>query len=822
MSGHLTYLQSYKDYFWQYEDVGKVIVIPDGQTIGYSRMILQEIVIYLAPYGLPRFGSLLLGICATNPHGLDMLESILKIVLSRVEEVEEISEGIWFAKLLSQVPTRFKQGKLRIDLLRSVFKDSHNSKGKLTSTSISKSLLQNFEVSNYSGVLNKVPIENAEIIKDFKTLALIGRKLNSVDEIVRNIANLPYVEQNLDELEFLKERDEKDTGIVDELIRDNRTYYIASLVPKLMSGLNIPFHSSLPSQQPLGGVADITNKGNFDKLLISEFVFDDSILMSRLANNESLYHHREAPPSDNKYSRIIIIDVTLKNWGNIRTIAFACMLAITKHPKNKNPYRVFMVGKTYKEVEVETMEDILDALQILDHSLDPGVGMMELFSSENIAISEMFFIASAKSLNEPIFQKFNAEYGKRIDHWIHPTDGGQVSVYKNPKRGKRFIQELNINLNDTWNNPPIKDKQLNPREEYNYPILFPASKVKNSVEHNSSFYVCSRENSLFRINRFENSFNRKGWEMIYLHFPGNLNLKAVLSNEDSTLIALVKDNLNIFSLIQLSDGKKIEVENKIGLHKIREFRVEDQRFVGENSSESFFVNLDGTVEKGEIVFRVKVENKFIRKNLQVYKNLTSISISKSNSLWIGKHELIIKNRHIYLQNSKAYTNSMKIELESSRDGVFKFMDGSRIEHNRNGILTFISANSDIPKFHIPLLLNKTLGIATDEKFAGRDYFRFQQKGELLLSGLITNKLDIVKRTKEMLGYTLKETKEMVDFGSITSTEIIKIQKLHYEFIEAGIESQYRESGLVQEEMEPHQFFSEFVQPFINEIVEHAD
>ena len=70
-----------------------------------------------------------------------------------------------------------------------------------------------------------------------------------------------------------------------------------------------------------------------------------TVLMSRLANNESLFHHREVPPADNHYSRIILLDTTLKNWGTIKTISFATMLAIANHPKNKNPIQGISGGK---------------------------------------------------------------------------------------------------------------------------------------------------------------------------------------------------------------------------------------------------------------------------------------------------------------------------------------------------------------------------------------------------------------------------------------------------------------------------------------------
>ena len=112
MSVATEYVQSYQHYFWRYEDQGKVIAVPDGRTIGYTDQIINEVVFHLAAQGLPRFGSLLLAIAATTAHGLETLEDIAKIVERRTIRTDEMEKGIWFLKLLAQVPTEMKRGEI--------------------------------------------------------------------------------------------------------------------------------------------------------------------------------------------------------------------------------------------------------------------------------------------------------------------------------------------------------------------------------------------------------------------------------------------------------------------------------------------------------------------------------------------------------------------------------------------------------------------------------------------------------------------------------------------------------------------------------------
>ena len=339
MSVVTKYLQSFEDNFWQYEESGNVIAMPNGITIGYSEMILSEIVFYLAPQGLPRFSSLLLAIIATNNSGPKSLVALQSFVHRHnfTKKDTYIVEGLHFLEMLTLLPDKFKKGMLRIDLLRSIFQKAHNSVGIHKSLQIQKSISGDLDIKSFISILQKVKGDRKYIENDFKVLALISNRFESVNDIIASLADLPPIEYKILETETVPDTVQDD--FLSQLINDPKTFHVGALVSKIIGGLNIPFHSSLPSQQPLGGIADITNKGNFDKLLISEFANDDEVLMSRLANNESLYNHREVPPADNQYHRVILVDITLKNWGTIKTISYATMLAIANHPKNKNPIR---------------------------------------------------------------------------------------------------------------------------------------------------------------------------------------------------------------------------------------------------------------------------------------------------------------------------------------------------------------------------------------------------------------------------------------------------------------------------------------------------
>lgn len=818
MSALEEYIQSYHNNFWHFEEGGNVIAIPDGDTIGYSDYLLQEIIFYLAPHGLPRLGSLLLVIAATNSQGQNSIEEITKVVKRQFSNDEDVDQGILFLKVLSQLPARYKKGILRLEVLRGVFQLSHNSIGKKRSLGILSELKNNSSINNYSKALEKSSLSRTNLNNDFRTLSIIGRKLDSVETVMERLTLLPKIENELNELDTKTDKD-LDEDIIEQLKKNSKSYYVATLVSRLISGLHIPFHSTLPSNQALGGVADITNKGSFDKLLMSEFAFDDQILMSRLANSESLYHHREVPPADNNYSRVILIDISLKNWGTIKTISFAIMLAIANHPKSKNPCNVFLVGKSYKEISIETVDEIIDGLQVLDSSLDPGVGLMGLFSGEEIKRSEIFFISSKESLDAPVMKRFNAALGKRIDHWIHPNEEGEIEVYKNPKRGKRFIQKLKIPLRNIWVKPQ-KDanETIIHAADYQYPILFPENKYKVEWYGGSYFYFATKSRGIFRSYREEVS-DFKGWELVTTNFLPTDTLKAVITHEDLSVTVLTVEKNNQFVLKNFPSGDRIPLSYNKHIRLARAYSVEGDQFKCSSSFKTVFIDLEGNVSEYDPPVEEKIDKKLGRFHLDVYQNLKQISIVHGGLLKFGKHELVFKNKGLFLtHNENKKTISVQASEESS--GKFSFHDGSTIHHNRNGMLLLKSSNHLIPNIYIPTALNSPLGMATEDTFAGNAYYQMNRKIEIKVSSRPT--YEVIKIVGDRIGEKdLRIVREMIINGVIVVDNEKEMNLLKVELDRMNEDFFVRKRGKEQQVIEVVDFYEIYIKKFINHILSHG-
>lgn len=133
---------------------------------------------------------------------------------------------------------------------------------------------------------------------EFSLIDLISRKFPTTQSILDAMAEMPEMAyEDLPELPStsISERTYKD--FVEELMDDASTFQVGALIKPIWAGFKIPIFNAQPSSQPLGGISDLSNKGSFDKLLISEFANDDLVFLSRVANNEALYLEREMPPS---------------------------------------------------------------------------------------------------------------------------------------------------------------------------------------------------------------------------------------------------------------------------------------------------------------------------------------------------------------------------------------------------------------------------------------------------------------------------------------------------------------------------------------------
>ena len=108
-----------------------------------------------------------------------------------------------------------------------------------------------------------------------------------------------------------------------------------SLVERLSGALTLPPRRLAHAQQPTGGYADITTRGQLEQLLPAQFVLDDIEFLRRFAARELLYYDREAPRAPTAEELLIVLDQGVRTWGDVRLVLTAASLALLRRANRR-------------------------------------------------------------------------------------------------------------------------------------------------------------------------------------------------------------------------------------------------------------------------------------------------------------------------------------------------------------------------------------------------------------------------------------------------------------------------------------------------------
>lgn len=734
------YFAPFEDYFWELLEEGStsVFVLRGGRTIIYSQLLLQ-ILDDLASQGLPPLGSLLLAVVATNHSQEDQLqlieEHMRKVITGfRPADVdvanEVLDEAINLLRTLAALPLKYTSGTQRIQLFQLLFANCHNR----ISAHQSREVLLNAGSSvdgqgRISGLPTAKKITRTDFDNDFRVISLLARRFPNEQAIVEQLAAMP----SLPELLPLGETPEP--GIVDlieELIGHPLTFQVGMLIKPIWSGLNIPMHHQLPGDQPLGGFSDLSNKGDFDKLLISEFANDELLLLSRLANNEAMFLHREIPPGTDDQQRVVLLDVSLKSWGTPRILAYAAMLAIARHPRTDIRSAVFAVGEEVKPVAFKTVDDVIASLQLLEGCLHPAAGLTKFFDrQQGKAKLEIIFIAPPDTLAQPGVKKVISDHYNAFKYWIEVGRAGEIDVYKNQNNSRKLIQQMRLTLDAIWKSykrvrPDADDKAggalETPPRKAQAPLLYPASPYKFCMSaEDKEVYCIDKLGKLFRLYRTEGD-RVSGLELLFEGLSSGATHFQIgqAPKTGHRLLLCYTAVTGEMTQFDIETGE----ETAIDLHG-RKGRIVDDLFFAKGafyfqSREDYnkiINNIAVHFDNRELVDKEKYENglkehrsrmveavQILRRNkFAILRNLTTVGISKAGSLVFNKHELVCRPAgHIVLTQWRQDRESDIVyhAVWDGASGAFVFTSGNKIRVDRSGMLVLEwrereSANRDV-------------------------------------------------------------------------------------------------------------------------------
>jgi hypothetical protein len=552
--------------------------------------------------------------------------------------------------------------------------------------------------------------------------------------------------------------------LLEQLAEDSQTEGLARLTQRLIAALKIPMQSRSNSDQSFGGVSDITNRGNFDRLLLSELAHDDLSLMARLANNEALYLRREELPANHTRQRFILVDTSIKMWGTPRIFAIATALACRVNNKDKTRVSTFALqGNAYSEIELLTKSDIIGALAELSPALH-SAGALTAFAKEHTLgrEQEYFLITDEQLFYTPAFQAAFAHLRTAHGFLITVNRSGQLQLFKYKAGNRRLLHNISLDLPELLSKAK---KVINTKKEiYDrkdlpaffrqdpVPLYFPSSKILPDKEHMFSAFgvigIAKDQRLLYWPEKTTGAI-----ELMSFILPGNYYFGQ---DEKSIIYILlhIPGSPHILRLLQVDTKLRtittIDCKHEIMLQKSHAIVFYQKHFIIDSGDTVYTINpANGNIYMREgkeadlLVLRpLNTEYEFNAKEIKRTINNGYNTLNHIQQIFIDGDYLMLDNRslvindktnsitlkkpvHNYIREkiSAVSENPIQVSIPEVNYKLSKFTweNGCEAFLDSRGLLHLRAPN--LPEVTILLILNRSIACwASDGATCGTEYF----------------------------------------------------------------------------------------------------
>lgn len=566
------YYSSHSNYYWKWETEGApnkdgtyVLTVKHIGTLIYKEPLLK-LLESLAPLGLPQIGSIVLILVAASERTKINDYNDLKFQLSASLEAYKFG-GSYIQNVLTimdyvhNLPKDLRTGDNLTYLLEVLFEKTHNKHGIKRSKQI---ITEHYKIGHAFYGQNTNEVIKSLYEKDTRALGLMVRRFKSMQDLIKALTHVPTLPvQKFEEVEELlpvaSTFQHKENSLVESLQTHPETIEIGSLIKRIWSGLNIPMHHNAASSQPLGGVSDITNKGDVNRLLVSEFAYDKDTFLSRIANNEALYLERETANEENDNRRVFLIDCSIKNWGIPKILSFATALAIATHPKSSYEYTAYLIGDKLHPVNFNDILELISGQQVLSAQLDPTVALEYFFKNNYTCKDEVFLFTTAQTLESNNLQYAISQYTERLEYVITTNAIGHIDFYRLQNRSRKHLKQIQVPIQEIWagQKPIAKAVQFNNKANFSVTDHMLTPILRSEVRYiacQDDFYVV-QSGHLFK---FTPEGGEKGLQLLHMN---------VVNHKDSAVAITIgsKKSLNFheynpfakaYYTTNLSTGKK--------------------------------------------------------------------------------------------------------------------------------------------------------------------------------------------------------------------------------------------------------------------------
>jgi hypothetical protein len=453
----MSYFAARHDPVWRWADDGDVIIWNDGTTVAF-RQELIHILEWLVPHGWPPFGALVwvLAACRGKLPSRVTSERVGRSSASQENAAasEMSSQMDLFRDHVRKMHATVEDGLAAIANLPTEIRSSWKAKATLVEMIFSQSereigrpeLLEAVVEALRSGLLTDVALNDYGVpIPDspgeWLTLHAGLAQIAPESLALRVRTGLDAVPEAAP---ILLPPAVRVRQVLDELRADSEHAGLARLVRDFMAAIQLPRRLSEQDEMATGGFADISNRGDPDRLLLSELAHDDMTLAVRIALNEALYLRREPPARQPPGTLAVLIDSGVRLWGVPRVLASAAALALVAKDAVHERCTIYRAsGSQLTPVDLLTKAGIIAHLGALEPHAHPGAALAAFQARlEEDERPEAVLITHREVWTDPDFQR-DLALSEIEDLFVALVDrDGSFTLQRYPRGGSPLCQAM--------------------------------------------------------------------------------------------------------------------------------------------------------------------------------------------------------------------------------------------------------------------------------------------------------------------------------------------------------------------------------------------
>jgi hypothetical protein len=609
----IEYLRAPVGGLWHWAENGAVLVWQDGTTIAFREEVIS-LLEWLAPHGLPSFGAVvfLLAACRGKVPTVPEIVTISNTPLPASAGKDASLLVSARAQLKAQLEAALSQLAKVSQLPRELIS------GLNAKSALAEAVFEPAKVERYieaRAVLRglREPMTDADLVENERT-GISGSYIRQIHILGEGLR--PHTAETLalrmrTSLEALpKEADadlptyERARRLIEELSRDREYGAVARAARELMAAVRLPRRLGEREELAIGGVADITNRGPLDRLLLSELAHDDLTLAARVALNEALYLRREPPMREPPGALALLLDSGVRLWGVPRVLAASVALALIARDKQHSEVLAWRAhGKKLQDVDLLSRNGLVQHLGALETSAHAGASVPAFAEAVSPnAQNQSVMITHRDALADPEFRRALAENSAAPGFIATVDRDGRFELHSLPLAHRPPLCEADLDLPTIFDDPhatPVIKVQVDPNlpaafSVSPFPFLLPlAGKVDFWTKGPDAFYFAVLNDR--RLVQFRDQ--RSGARVLASDLPGG---RTIWMDCDGTTVHAVKLGSNqrparLLSLslphgqlrvMDLSSGPEVQAVYRYGeaiiairSHDLRAYSLADARLL---------------------------------------------------------------------------------------------------------------------------------------------------------------------------------------------------------------------------------------------------